>query len=80
LTLEGTHLAPDLSHQVAEPFKILLGRGESSLRALLAASMFQDSGRLFNHRAAIFWVRRENRVELALSDNHVLLATDPGVA
>ena len=80
LTLERAHLAAHLAYQVAEPLEVLLGRGESPLGAFLAAAVLQDAGRLFNDGATVLGIGRQDGVELALADDHVLLATDARVA
>ena len=79
LALERTHLTTDLAHEVAQTLDVLLGRGESAFGAFLAPSVLQDAGRLFDDRATILRRGVEDRVQLALTDDHVLLAPDAGV-
>ena len=77
LALQGAHLASHLAHQVAEALEVLLGRLEAALGALLAAPVLEDTRGLLDDRAAALRARVEDRVELALADDHVLLAPTP---
>ena len=59
--------------------QVAFGRFEPPLRLLLALAELQDAGGLFDDRPAILGTRVQHRVELALADDHVLLAADAGV-
>jgi len=80
LDARGAHLAAHLTNEVAQSFEVLLGCRETSLGALLAASVLQDTGRLLDDRATILRGGIKDGVELALADDHVLLTPDTGVA
>ena len=79
LPFERPQLAPDLAQQIGEAQEVALGRLEPALGLLLALAELQDAGGLFDDRPAILGARVEHRVELALADDHVLLATDARV-
>ena len=79
LTFERRELPPHLPEQVLEAHQVRLGGDEAALGPLLAAPELQDPRRLLDDRPPVVGRRREDRVELALPDDHVLLAADPGV-
>ena len=79
LAFERPQLPAHLAQQVGEPQEVALGRLEPALGLLLALAELQDPGGLFDDRPAILGPRVEHRVELALPDDHVLLATDARV-
>src|SRR6202035_3009770 len=64
----------------AQSFEVLLCCSEPALGALLATTMLQDARRLFDHRAPVLRIRRKDRVELALADDHVLLTPNTRIA
>ena len=80
LALERAHLAAHLAHEVAEPLEVLLGRREPPLGPLLAAAVLEHAGRLLDDAAAVLGPGVEDLVELALADDHVVLAADARVA
>ena len=53
--------------------------GEPALGLLLAAPVLQDAGRLLDDQPPVLGPGVEHRVDLALGDDHVLLAADAGV-
>ena len=79
LAFERTQLAAHLAQQVGEAQQVALGRLEPALRLLAPLAELQDAGRFLDDRPAILGPRVEHRVELALADDHVLLAADAGV-
>ena len=79
LTLEGLQLAAHLTQQVLQAEQARLGRLEPALGLLLAAAVLEHAGGLFDDRPAVLGPGVEHRVDLALRDDHVLLATDAGV-
>ena len=76
LALQRGELAPDLAQEVVEPQEVALGRVEAALGPLLALPVLQDAGRLLDDRAAIVGPGVQDRVELALADDDVLLTAD----
>jgi hypothetical protein len=79
LALQRGELAAHLTEQVVEAQEVALGGLEAALGALAPLAELQDAGRFLDDRAAILGARVQHRVELTLADDHVLLATDPGV-
>ena len=80
LALERAHLAAHLAHEVAEPLEVLLGRRQPPLRPLLAAAVLEHAGGLLDDAAAVLGPGVQDLVELALADDHVVLAADARVA
>ena len=80
LALERPELAADLAQQVLEPVEVLLGGGQAALAPLLAPAVLEHAGRLFDDRPPVLGAGVEHRVDLALADDHVLLATHAAVA
>ena len=79
LALERTELAAHLSQQVLHPQQVALGRFEAALGLLLALAVLEDAGGLLDDRPALLRAGVEHRVDLALADDHVLLAADAGI-
>ncbi len=79
LALQGADLAAHLAQQVPQAFQVLLGGGQPALGPLPAPAVLQHPGRLLDHRPAVLGPGVEHRVQLALADDHVLLAPDPRV-
>ena len=79
LALERPELAAHLPQQVLQPEEVLLARLEAALGALAPAPVLEDAGGLLDHHAPLLRARLQHRVELALADDHVLLAADAGV-
>ena len=79
LALERPQLAPDLAQQVGEAQQVALGRLEPALGLLLALAELEDARGFLDDRPAVLGTRVEHRVELALADDHVLLAADARV-
>ena len=80
LALQGADLAPDLAHQVAQALEVLGRGGQSALGPLAAAAVLEHPRRLLDDGPAVLGPGVEHRVELALADDHVLLAADARVA
>ena len=79
LALERADLAAHLAQQVAEALEVLLGGGQAALGPLAPAAVLEDPGRLLDDGPAVLGPGVQDRVELALADDHVLLAADPRV-
>ena len=79
LALERLELTAHLAEQVLEAQQVRLGRVEAALGLLLALAVLQDAGGLFDDRATVLGAGVQHGVDLALADDHVLLATDAGV-
>ena len=77
LALEGPDLAPDLAHQVPESLEVLRCRRQPALGPLPAAAVLEHAGGLLNDGPAVLGPGVEDGVELALPDDHVLLAATP---
>jgi len=80
LTFQRSHLTTHFTHEVTQSLQVLLSLSQATLGPLLTAAVLKDSGGLFNNGAAVFTTRVEDRVELTLPDDHVLLATNARVA
>ena len=79
MPFERLELAPDLAQQVGEAEQVAFGRLEPALRLLAPLPELQDAGGFLDDRPSIFGTRVQHLVELTLTDDHVLLATDTGV-
>ena len=79
LALERAQLAAHLAQEVAEAGEVALGGGQAALGLLLALAVLQDAGGLFEDQPAVLGAGVEHRVDLALADDHVLLAADARV-
>ena len=79
LALERTDLTLHLPDQVEQALEVLLGRGQAALGPLAPAAVLEDAGRLLDDRPAVLGAGLEDGVEVALADDHVLLAADAGV-
>ena len=80
LPLEGADLAPHLAHQVAEALEVLGRGGQAALGPLAAPPVLEHARRLLDDGPAVLGTGVEHRVELALADDHVLLAAHARVA
>ena len=80
LPAQWLELAPDLAEQVGQPGQVAVGRLELAERLLLALAVLEDAGRLLDEAAPVLGSGVQDRVELALPDDHVHLAADAGVA
>ena len=65
--------------QVLQTQQVLLARLEAALGPFPPAPELEDPGGLFDHHAPVLRSGLEDRVELALAHDHVLLAADSGV-
>ena len=79
LAFEGPQLAAHLAEQVLEPDQAGLGRLQPALGLLPAAAELEHARRLLDDQPAVLGPGVEHGVELALGDDDVLLAADPGV-
>ena len=79
LALERAQLAAHLAEQVLDAQQVGLGGVEPALGLLLALAELEDAGGLLDDRPALLGPGVEHRVDLALADDHVLLAADAGV-
>ena len=80
LAAQRLELTADLREQVAQPHQVAVGRVELAERLLLALAVLEDASGLLDEAAPVLRGRVQDRVELALSDDHVHLAADAGVA
>ena len=80
LALEGADLAAHLAHQVAQALEVLRRGGQPALGPLASPTVLQHPGRLLDDGPAVLGTGVEHGVELALADDHVLLAADTRVA
>ena len=80
LPAERLELAADLGEQVGEAGQVAVGGVELAERLLLALAVLEDAGGLLDEAAAVLGGGVQDRVELALPDDHVHLAADAGVA
>lgn len=80
LFLQRFQLPTDLAQEIIESRQVCLSGQQATFRSLFAFSVFEDTGGLLDDRAAILGLRVEHRVDLALGDDHVLLAAHTGVA
>ena len=79
LAFEGPQLAADLAEQVLQSQEVRFGGVEAALRLLFALAVLEDAGGLLDDRPALFRASVEYGVDLALADDDVLLAADPGI-
>ena len=79
LALERAQLAAHLAEQVLQAGEVALGGRQAALGLLLAAAVLQDAGGLLDDQPALLGPGVEHGVDLALADDHVLLAADAGV-
>ena len=63
-----------------QPGEVAVGGVELAERLLLALAVLEDAGGLLDEAAPVLGGRVQDRVELALPDDHVHLAADAGVA
>ncbi len=69
-------MALDLAEKILEAKDVLVGPFQPPFGLLLATSMFEDAGGLLDHGPMILRRGVEDRIDLALSDNDVLMATN----
>jgi hypothetical protein len=79
LPAQRLELAAQLGGEVGEPVQVDLRRLQLAQRLLLALAVLEDAGRLLDEAAAVLRLRVQDRVELALTDDHVHLPADAGV-
>ncbi len=79
LALQRAQLAANLAQQVLQAQQVGLGGIEPALGLLFALAVLEDAGRLLDDAATVFRARIEHGIDLALADDHVLLAADAGV-
>ncbi len=79
LALQRSDLAPDLAHQVTQALEILGGRRQPALSPLPPAPVLEHTRRLLDDGPPILGPGVQDRVELALADDHVLPTADARV-
>ena len=79
LSAERSHLALQLPCDVAQSQQVGVGSLQPPDGTVFAEPMFEDACRFLNGFAVLISLGVEDRVDLALSDNHVLLAADATV-
>ena len=79
LALERPQLAPHLTQQVLQARQVRLGGGEPAFALLTSLAVLEDAGRLFDDRPPLLRLGVEHGVDLALGDDHVLLAAHAAV-
>src|SRR3954452_5154049 len=79
LLLQRTEPAAHLAEQVVQPQEVALRRLESPFGLLAPFAVLEDAGGLLDDRATVLRARVQDRVELALADDDVLLPADPAV-
>ena len=79
LPFERAELAADLAQEILHPHQAGFGGVEAALGLLLALAVLEHAGGFLDDRPAILGPGVEHGVDLALADDHVLLAPDPGV-
>ncbi|CAB4827572.1 unannotated protein [freshwater metagenome] len=80
LALERAQLPPDLAQEVLYPQEVALRRVEAALGLFLATAELQDPCRFLDDRPTLLRAGVQHGVDLALTHDDVLLATDAGVA
>ena len=79
LSFEGPHLAEELFVNVLESLHIGVGSFQSPGRPAATIAVLENTGRLFDDGPMVFGAGIENRGDLALVDDDVLVAADPAV-
>jgi hypothetical protein len=80
LLLQRAELTAHLAQQVLQPGEVALGVGQPPLGLLLAAAELEDARGLLDDQPSFFGSGVQHRVDLALADDHVLLAAHTRVA
>ena len=80
LAFQRPQLAAHLAQQVLHAQQAGFGGVETAFGLLLAPPILQHSGGFLDDRSAVLGAGVEHRVDLALAHDHVLLATDTGIA
>jgi hypothetical protein len=79
LLLERPELAPHLAEQVLDPGEVALGGRQPAFGLLLAPPVLEDPRGLLDDEPPLLGPGVEHGIDLALRDDHVLLATHAGV-
>ena len=79
LSLQRADLALYFLDNVTDAQKICLGRFELAQRVAFLRFIFCNPGRFFKNRAAIFWTRAQDHVDLTLFHHRVSGPRDAGV-
>lgn len=79
LPAQRLELATELGGEVGQAREVRLHRLELAERLLLALAVLEDARGLLDERPPLLGPRLQDRVELALADEHVQLAADAGV-
>ena len=80
LAAQRFELTPQLGGQIGEPGQVRLHGVDFAKGLFLALAMFEHAGGFFDERAPVLGPRLQDLVQLALTDDHVHLAADAGVA
>ena len=80
LTLQGAHLALHFGDDVGDAQQIGLGVFEFAQRFPLLRFELGDAGGFFEHRAAVFRLRAEKHVDLALRHDRISGAANAGAS
>ena len=79
LALEGPDLAFELAEDVLQALHVTVGPLESAQRAVLAKAVLEDAGGFLDDGTMVLWLGVEDRGELALAHDDVLVSADTGV-
>ena len=79
LPFERAQLAPHLAQQVLHTEQVRLGGIEPALGLLLAPAELEHASRFLDDRPALLGAGVQHGIDLALADDHVLLAADAGI-
>lgn len=79
LLAEGRQLPADFGGEVAQPLQVGLHGLEFADGLFLASPVLEDPGGLFDEAAAVFRGGVQDAVQLALADDHVHFAAQPGI-
>ena len=79
LALKWTQLTAHFAKQVLHASEVAFRRGQAAFRLFFATAIFQDAGCFFDDCTTLFRTSVENRIDLALRNNDVLLTTNTAV-
>src|SRR3990170_1642729 len=80
LAAQWAQLTLDLAEKVLKAKDILISALQPPLGFLLASSMLEDARGFLDHRPVVFGRCAEDRIDLTLPDDHVLVTADSRVA
>ena len=79
LLFQRTKLAANLAEEILNASEVCFGGDEAALCLLAALAELQNSGSLFDDETTILGASIEHRIDLALTDDHVLGSTNARV-